>query len=76
MYALYRYRYTLWTKWNGKQLAPIWTEVVGEELYDHSEDTGFDTGTVLTRVLPYCCYCALCCAVLCPTLFCAALSWC
>jgi len=37
-----RYRYTLWVRWNS-DLTPSWSEVVGEELYDHLGDTGFDT---------------------------------
>jgi len=26
---------TQWTRWDGAALAPIWTESVGTELYDH-----------------------------------------
>ena len=38
-----RWRYTLWVKWDGAKLAPIWDAVVGEELYDHDGDDGMDT---------------------------------
>jgi arylsulfatase A-like enzyme len=38
-----RWRYTLWVKWDGSALAPIWDQVVGEELYDHQGDDGRDT---------------------------------
>lgn len=35
------YRYTRWMHWNGT--AAVWDKVVGEELYDHTGDTGLDT---------------------------------
>merc|ERR1712048_49824 len=39
-----RWRYTLWLRWDGRQLAPRWDgEPVGEELYDHAMDAGDDT---------------------------------
>jgi iduronate 2-sulfatase len=38
-----QYRYTLWVKWNGAKLAPVWDQIVGEDLFDHAADTGFDT---------------------------------
>eukprot|EP00756_Hemistasia_phaeocysticola_P024465 Hpha_TRINITY_DN1594_c0_g1::TRINITY_DN1594_c0_g1_i1::g.57146::m.57146/K01136/IDS; iduronate 2-sulfatase len=38
-----RWRYTLWVKWDGVKLAPLWNEIVGEELYDHEGDDGMDT---------------------------------
>ena len=38
-----RFRYTLWVKWNGDTLKPDYSQVVGEELYDHLGDTGMST---------------------------------
>jgi iduronate 2-sulfatase len=38
-----RWRYTLWVRWDGASKAPIWSQVVGEELYDHQGDDGRDT---------------------------------
>lgn len=38
------WRYTLWLRWDGQALAPMWDEdAVGEELYDHVGDTGDNT---------------------------------
>jgi len=37
-----RWRYTIFVKWTSNK-TPDWTAVVGEELYDHLNDTGFDT---------------------------------
>jgi len=33
-------RYTLYVKWNGAALRPLWDEVWGEELYPHDKDDG------------------------------------
>lgn len=35
-----RYRYTEWVRWNGSALAPVWSERVARELYDHHGDDG------------------------------------
>ena len=35
-----RWRYTEWVAWNGTRLAPVWSQRLGTELYDHSEGTG------------------------------------
>lgn len=38
------WRYTLWLRWNGAKLAPMWDQdPVGEELYTHVGDAGDDT---------------------------------
>lgn len=34
-----QYRFTQWFVWDGEALMPKWDQVVGTELYDHSEDT-------------------------------------
>jgi len=34
------WRYTEWVSWNKTSLRPIWSEVVGRELYNHSGDYG------------------------------------
>eukprot|EP00041_Stephanoeca_diplocostata_P016505 m.325400 g.325400 ORF g.325400 m.325400 type:complete len:709 (+) comp20385_c0_seq1:72-2198(+) len=36
------WRYTEWVKFNGSSLTPIWTEVVGKELYNHTLDNATD----------------------------------
>ena len=30
------WRYTEWAQWNGTALRPVWTNLAGVELYDHS----------------------------------------
>ena len=35
-------RYTRWVRWDGKELAPLWDSVTGEELYLHTGDDGTD----------------------------------
>ena len=37
-----RWRYTIWVKWMSNRRSD-WSSPVGEELYDHLGDTGFDT---------------------------------
>jgi hypothetical protein len=37
-----RWRYTVWVKWTVAK-APDWSSLVGEELYDHIGDGGYDT---------------------------------
>eukprot|EP01051_Picozoa_sp_SAG22_P002379 SAG22_NODE_104_length_20159_cov_5.877517_18_plen_262_part_00 len=36
------WRYTEWIRWSGKTLRPIWSELVGRELYSHVGDDGSD----------------------------------
>eukprot|EP00730_Choanoeca_flexa_P016045 TRINITY_DN7503_c0_g2_i2.p1 TRINITY_DN7503_c0_g2~~TRINITY_DN7503_c0_g2_i2.p1 ORF type:complete len:523 (+),score=108.88 TRINITY_DN7503_c0_g2_i2:17-1585(+) len=36
------YRYVLWVQWNKHTLRPIWDQIEGEELYDHTNDMGDD----------------------------------
>jgi hypothetical protein len=31
------YRFTMWPKWNGSALAPIWSDVKAVELYNHTD---------------------------------------
>ena len=38
-----RWRYTLWVRWDGATKSPKWSQVVGEELYDHLDDDGMNT---------------------------------
>eukprot|EP00928_Gymnodinium_smaydae_P062037 TRINITY_DN45983_c0_g1_i1.p1 TRINITY_DN45983_c0_g1~~TRINITY_DN45983_c0_g1_i1.p1 ORF type:complete len:647 (-),score=62.03 TRINITY_DN45983_c0_g1_i1:136-1839(-) len=39
-----QWRYTLWLRWDGATLSPLWKESpVGEELYDHRGDMGDNT---------------------------------
>lgn len=35
-----RWRYTEWAKWDGAQLQPDWSDLLGVELYDHLGDDG------------------------------------
>ena len=30
------YRFTMWTRWNGSALEPIWTDIRAIELYNHT----------------------------------------
>ena len=32
-----------WHPWNGTLLKPVWTELIGAELYAHANDTGINT---------------------------------
>lgn len=37
------WRLTLWAKWNGTSLAPMWNEITDRELYDWRNTTAFPT---------------------------------
>ena len=37
------WRYTEWVLWNGSLLAPVWSRVVAQELYDHRNETIYPT---------------------------------
>lgn len=36
------HRLIQWMKWDRKTLSPIWDQIVGVELYDHSQNSQYD----------------------------------
>lgn len=37
------WRYTEWVEWNGTTLSPVWSRLVGQELYDHRNEAAYPT---------------------------------
>jgi hypothetical protein len=37
-----QWRYTEWAEWDGKALRPAWERGLGNEMYTHVNDKGFD----------------------------------
>jgi len=37
----HEYRYIEWVRWDGEKLAPIWDQLISNELYDHTDPDQF-----------------------------------